>query len=276
MRTLKSHLLPLLYRLRYPGARIGYGCFIRRDSVIGSNVQIGNGTNIHGARIFPEVRLGASNHLDAQAHVGASEFGDYCTVQEGAKISNTNLESNITIQPGCVLDQVSLGAWSYVARETILNDVRIGRFCSIGPRTVIGAGDHPTNLISTSPVFYSDRGQCGPSFAAATSFIERRTVQIGNDVWIGAQVFICDGITIGSGAIIAAGAIVTKNVPAYAVIGGVPAKPIRSRFTPEIVARLESLAWWNWHAKKLAAAQPFIAQNNPEKFLAWAEANRNK
>lgn len=274
MRSIKSHFLPLLYRMRYRGTMIGKGCFIRRDSVIVPGVQIGHGTSIHGAKLFPGVKLGAHNHLEVQAQVGASQFGDYCTIQEGAKVSNTTLEGNATIQPGCILDQISLGAWSYVARDTILNDVRLGRFCSIGPRTVIGAGEHPTNLISTSPVFYSNRGQCGPSFSSETTFNERRTVHIGHDVWIGAHVFIRDGITIGNGAIVAAGAVITQNVSAYAIVGGVPAKPIRSRYAPGIVTHLEALAWWNWDAKKLAAAQPYIAQDDPEKFLSWAETQR--
>lgn len=275
VRTLKSFLSPLLYRLRYRGVVFGHGCFIRRDSLLSPGVVIGNGCSIHGARIFPQVNLGDNNHLDHNVAVGSCQFGDNCTIQEGTRVSNTTLEGNCTLQPGCLVDQVALGAWSYVARETILNDVRLGRFCSIGPRTLIGTGEHPSHLISTSPVFYSNRGQCGPSFAKETTFTERRTVHIGHDVWIGAHVFIRDGITIGHGCIIAAGAVVTENIPAYSVVGGVPAKRIRPRFSADIVAKLEALAWWNWDAAKLAAAQPYIAQENPEKFLKWAEAQRS-
>jgi acetyltransferase-like isoleucine patch superfamily enzyme len=267
-----TRLIPLLYRLRHRGAIIGQGCYIRRDTVIAPGVEIGQSTCIYGATLFPKTKIGVNNRLDAHACVGASQLGAHCTIQDHARISNATLEGNSTIQTGCVLDQVVLGAWSYIARETVLNDVRLGRFCSIGPRTIIGAGEHPTDLISTSPVFYSDRGQCGPGFASATTFTERRTVTIGHDVWIGAHVFIRDGVSIGNGAIVAAGAVVARDIPPYAVVGGVPAKPIRSRFHADIVARLETLAWWNWDEAKLAQAQPHIAQNNPEKFLAWAES----
>jgi acetyltransferase-like isoleucine patch superfamily enzyme len=264
----------LLYRLRFPGARIAPGCFIRRDSVLAPDAELGPGTCIAGGRLFRGVKLGSHNQVEGGAHVGASQFGEYCVVQENARVSNAVLEGNTTIQAGCVLDQVKIGAWSYVARDTILNDVQLGRFCSVGPRTVIGAGEHPIDLVSTSPAFYSTRGQCGPAFATQTSFVERRTIVIGHDVWIGAHVFICDGVTIGNGAIIAAGAVETGDVAAYTLVGGVPAKLIRPRFSAAIAVRLEALAWWNWEKAKLALAQPYIVEKNPEKFLSWAEAQR--
>ncbi|MGC4071986.1 MAG: DapH/DapD/GlmU-related protein [Nibricoccus sp.] len=271
--SLKSQLRQTLYALRYRGARIGAHSFIRGDSRIHSGVQVGQGARLAGTTLYPGTRLGMAATLSDGVHIGASTLGDHCTLEAGVSVFNSTFESFIGIQPGALLDQVTLGAYSYVAREAVLNDVRLGRFCSIGPRTYIGAGEHPVDLVSTAPVFYSTRKQCGATFAASTTFTERRTVHIGHDVWIGAHVFIRDGITIGNGAIIAAGAVVNKDVPAYAIVGGVPAKVIRERFTADITARLERLAWWQWDAEKLTRAQPYIVQNAPEKFLAWAETS---
>jgi phosphonate metabolism protein (transferase hexapeptide repeat family) len=272
--SLKSNLRRLLYVLRYRGVRLGADCFIRRGTMIHSRVEIGDNAHLAGAVLYPGTRLGHHANLAQGVRIGQSLLGNHCTIETGSAISNSNLESFVGIQPDAILDQVTVGSYSYIAREVVLNDVKIGRFCSIGPRTYIGAGDHPADLVSTAPVFYSTRKQCGTTFAAKTSFEERKPVHIGHDVWIGAHVFICDGVTVGNGAIIAAGAVVTKDVPAYTIVGGVPAKLIRSRFDAAIAARLEALAWWNWDSSKLAQAQPYIAQSNPEAFLAWAEAQR--
>ena len=270
--SLKFNLRRLLYVLRYRGVQLGADCFIRRDTVIHAGVEIGHNAQLAGAILYPGTRVGHHAHFAQGVRVGQSLLGNHCTIETGSAIFNSTLESSLGIQPGAILDQVTIGSYSYIAREVVLNDVKIGRFCSIGPRTYIGAGDHPADLVSTAPVFYSTRKQCGTTFAAKTSFEERKPVHIGHDVWIGAHVFIRDGVTVGNGAIIAAGAVVTKDVPAYTIVGGVPAKLIRLRFDAPIAARLEAIAWWNWNQAKLAQAQPYIAQSNPEAFLAWAEA----
>jgi acetyltransferase-like isoleucine patch superfamily enzyme len=276
MAGLKPLLRSLLYRLKYPGASLGQGCFIRKDSRIARGVEVADGGMIFGGQLLEGTQLGKQNLIEAGAKLCTSKLGNRTTVQAQCVVSNSVFEGNSTVQPSCLVDQVTLGAWSYVARETILNGVDVGRFCSIGPRCLIGAGDHPSHLLTTSPVFYSDRGQCGPTFAPKTTFVERRAIHIGHDVWIGAQVFICDGVTIGNGSIIAAGAVVNRDVAPYSVVGGVPAKLIRPRFSPAVVERLERLAWWHWDEARLAAAQPFLAQDDPEKFLSWAEAPATK
>ena len=270
---LKNRLRSLLYAFRYRRAQIGHGCFIRPDSTIHAGVQIGAGSCVAGSTLYQGTILGRGCTTGPAVRIGGSSIGAHCGIEANSTISASTLEPHVGIQSGATIDATTVGSYSYIAREAILNDVRVGRFSSIGPRCTLGAGEHPGDLVSTAPVFYSTRKQCGTTFAPATSFEERRTIHIGHDVWIGAHVFVRDGVTIGNGAIVAAGAVVTKDVPAYTIVGGVPAKPIRERFPAGIAARLEQLAWWDWDAEKLARAQPLLAQNDPAKFLAWAEAN---
>lgn len=123
----------------------------------------------------------------------------------------------------------------------------IGRYCSIASEVCTISGRHPTSdWVSTSPVFYSNECQCGMSYASEKLFDEssKKTI-IGNDVWIGARAIILSGVKIGDGAIIAAGAVVTKDVEPYTIAGGVPAKPIRKRFTDEQIDALINLKWWD-------------------------------
>lgn len=124
----------------------------------------------------------------------------------------------------------------------------IGRFTSIAAEVRSAQGIHPTDapFATTSPMFYSLRKQTMTTFATEQRFEELRSpVQIGNDCWIGARAFLTGGITIGDGAVVLAGAVVTKDVPPYAVVGGVPAKVLRYRYDEETIASLIRIQWWN-------------------------------
>jgi acetyltransferase-like isoleucine patch superfamily enzyme len=130
----------------------------------------------------------------------------------------------------------------------LITSGHIGRFCSISPGCTIGLQEHPLALLSTSPQLYGDDNLFGvprywEEFAAPPS--------IGSDVWIGAQVVVLQGVHIGHGAVIAAGAVITRDIPPYAIVGGVPAKVIRMRFDDEIVQHLIKLQWWDWPVQTL-------------------------
>ncbi|HEU4708702.1 MAG TPA: CatB-related O-acetyltransferase, partial [Methylophilaceae bacterium] len=126
------------------------------------------------------------------------------------------------------LRSTSLGRMTYVAEASRIGFADIGAFCSIGPNVLLGGlGCHPVDRLSTHPAFYSSRLQAGDTFSENDLFEELPRVTVGNDVWIGAGSIVLDGVRIGDGAIIAAGAVVNKDVPPYAIVGGVPARLIR-------------------------------------------------
>ena len=147
----------------------------------------------------------------------------------------------------------SIGYASYIGNRSFIKNTKIGRYTCIATDVMTVAGSHPTSkFVSIHPAFYSTRKQSGFTYVSEEKFSDfnyidenqKFTVMIGNDVWIGSGVKIMEGITIGDGAVVAAGAIVTKDVPPYAIVGGVPAKVIKYRFDEETIQKLLELTWW--------------------------------
>lgn len=158
---------------------------------------------------------------------------------------------NTKIYPPYFLHNVQLGDYSYIAKNSNIANTTIGKFCSIGPNVCCGLGKHPTNGVSTSPMFYSTKCQNGATLCSEDKYEEFQPIIIGNDVFIGANVTILDGVNIADGAIIGAGAVVTNDIPPYAIAVGVPAKVIRYRFTSEEIKDLLNRKWWNGDDKEL-------------------------
>jgi acetyltransferase-like isoleucine patch superfamily enzyme len=144
-----------------------------------------------------------------------------------------------------LLANAIIGDFTYLSPKALVTNCDVGRFCCIGPEAIVGGlGRHPTNWISSHPVFYSILGQVSVCYSDKNYFDELPRTKVGSDVWIGARAIVLDGVTVGDGAIIAAGAIVTKDVAPYAIVGGVPAKLIRYRFDKQVVEELIRLKWW--------------------------------
>ncbi|NIF46870.1 chloramphenicol acetyltransferase [Enterobacter sp. Ap-1006] len=151
------------------------------------------------------------------------------------------------VQPGAPRIQ-HVGRYSYAAPDTHIQSVStvIGSFCSIGQRVVIGHGKHPKDYLSSSPFFYFDElGFKTREMPTYDEYWYIEPVIIGNDVWIGDGAWIKNGVTIGDGAIIGARAVVTKNVPPYAIVAGVPADVIDYRFSEETISALLESKWWD-------------------------------
>jgi acetyltransferase-like isoleucine patch superfamily enzyme len=155
--------------------------------------------------------------------------------------------------PRCELfGRIRVGAYTYIGRGSELRNVAFGRFCSVARNIIVGATEHPTELLTTHPIAFGggEAFKSDPYFLAlkkrqGSDGTGRSETSIGNDVWIGDSVFIRRGVTVGDGAVLAARALVHRDVAPYTILGGVPAKPIRSRFPEELCARLLETRWWN-------------------------------
>jgi acetyltransferase-like isoleucine patch superfamily enzyme len=169
-------------------------------------------------------------HLEYMTEISNCKFNNYNTIYKYSRVRDSEF-----------------GDFTYVARNSQIYNTEVGKFTCIGPNVNTGMGAHPSSeFVSSHPLFYSTIGQSsGLVIVDKNLFDEFPRTIIGNDVWIGNNVTIKYGVTIGDGAIIAAGAVVTKDVEAYSIVGGVPAKIIRYRFTPEQIEFLEKFRWWD-------------------------------
>ena len=131
--------------------------------------------------------------------------------------------------------------------------LKIGKFCSIacGARFLFNSANHALHSLSTYPfpIFFEEWGLDGKNIRQAWD--QKGDIVVGNDVWIGYEAVILSGVTIGDGAVIGARAVVTKDVPPYAIVGGVPARLIRRRFDEETIQKLLRLQWWNWEPERI-------------------------
>lgn len=174
-----------------------------------------------------------------------------------AYINNSSISEFNVIGRRCQIIESSLQAYTYIAADTKINKTIIGKFCSIGQECIIGGlASHPLNWISTHPAFFSTKKQANITFVEEDKYNEQAGVEIGNDVWIGARAMILDGCIIGDGAVIAAGAVVAKSVPPYAVVGGVPAKIIKYRFSKEKIEEIKKTEWWDMPLSKIKKINP--------------------
>lgn len=176
------------------------------------------------------------------------------------RLLNTKFGGSNFIDQNVVLKYSEIGYLSYVGFDSYLTYCKIGKYCAIGPRVSNALGNHPTkDFVSIHPVFFSKRNYCGVNHFCGKDYKEVSYIdnnkkfinEIGNDVWIGQNVLLINGVKIGDGAIIAAGAVVTKDVPPYAIVGGVPAKIIRYRFDNDTISKLLEMKWWNWDSNMI-------------------------
>lgn len=194
--------------------------------------------------------------------------GEPYLIHETAQIHEATLGGWVHLGPQTSLHESTLGDYTYTAGDAQIIYSTVGKFCSIASHVRLNPGNHPMWRVTQHHATYRLRDY-GFAERDDDSFFDWRRahrVTVGHDVWIGHGAIVLPGVTIGTGAVVGAGAVVTKDVPAYTIVVGVPAKPLRGRFSPEVAEALLRIAWWDWDRATLEARWPEM--NDLDRFLA--------
>lgn len=190
--------------------------------------------------------------IHADCVIVNSTFGGWCEVGEGSRVLNSSFED-----------------YAYCDRLSDIANATVGKFANIAAMTRIGPTDHPMenaslhHFLYRSSYYWDDVVDDAQFMAHRAS---RRTV-IGPDTWLGHAVVVKPEVTIGAGAVIASGAVVTRDVPPYMIMAGIPAKPLRPRYSQSVADRMMALAWWDWSHDRIRAALPDFRSLRAEEFL---------
>ncbi|QOX65809.1 CatB-related O-acetyltransferase [Anoxybacterium hadale] len=180
---------------------------------------------------------------------------DFETVYLKSVISNPNIVvGDYTIYHDFVLDPVLFEKNNVLYQYPVNNDkLLIGKFCSIacGAKFLFSSANHTLKSLSTYPfpIFFEEWNLDKKNITSAWD--NKGDIVIGNDVWIGYEAVILSGVRIGDGAIVGSRAVVTKDIPPYTIVGGVPAKTIKKRFDDDVIMKLLQLQWWDWPFDKV-------------------------
>ena len=190
-------------------------------------------------------------------------------IHDGCSIDDANFGAYVEIGQGSRIAHSSIGDYSYCDRFADIANTTVGKFANIAAFVRIGATDHPMEKASLHHFHYRSASYFDDAADDADWFMHRRTrrTMIGHDTWIGHGAQVRPEVTIGHGAVVAGGAIVTKDVAPYMIVAGIPAVPLRARFSDAVADRMLALAWWDWPHDRLRAALDDFRKLRAEDFL---------
>jgi phosphonate metabolism protein (transferase hexapeptide repeat family) len=190
-------------------------------------------------------------------------------IHDGCTIADSTFGAYTEIGAGSRITNSEIGDYSYCDRYADIANAQVGKFANIASFVRVGASDHPLDTAACHHFLYRSNDYWEDAVADEEFFARRRArhAVIGHDTWIGHGAMIKPGITLGHGAVVAAGAIVTRDVPPYKIVAGIPAAPLRDRHNPEIAERLIALAWWDWPHDALRMALEDFRTLSAEVFL---------
>lgn len=203
------------------------------------------GSYINDKAVVKNCNVGLNVQLWNNTYLVNDEFGDGCVVREFVRTERSKFLKHNDLQRYSMIYDSEMGPYSYCGKNFTCWHAKIGAFCSISWNVSIGGANHDYTRVTTHSFLYSR--QFGDFMPEGYEGYDRfdAPCEIGNDVWIGCGAIICRGVNVGNGSVIAAGAVVTKDVPPYAIVAGVPAKVIKYRFPEYIRKQLVGLNWWN-------------------------------
>lgn len=215
---------------------------------------------------------GKNNKFYMFSNVEKSKFGDYVSIGDESRVRCSSLENYVEIGRRNILDHAQIGNGSYTGDFCVIKYCTIGKYCSISWNVSIGGANHSIEKLSSCPIHRIIKDN---EIEVYDSFINKN-INIGNDVWISAGAHILRGVNVGDGAVIAANAVVTKDVPPFAVVAGVPAKIIKFRFSDSIITELLKIKWWNFSSTTLKRCRKIFKSQFDEQALNELKEIKNK